>query len=379
MISVYYGTEAQSAVKALVKAHNPFAELGRHSKVVIKPNIVVAKREWLGADTRPEAVEAVVREMQRCGVQDITIADGSGVGHTAGKAFGLLGYESLADRCGVRLLDIEQDRFVERKTACSGPFEKLRISRTVAECDYLVNMPVLKAHGETKLTCSLKNLKGVMPREMKPRFHSVDLHQAIAQLNSVVSPDFTVVDGAYGDLSSEMGGNPIEIGMMIAGSDLLEIDVFAATVLGFQPEEILHLAGFARYRGVDVDRFIPQLQRLNQPAEQKRFSVSTDPFKQFPCEVSGEGVCCTCRGNLVFALRRLKERGKLSRQQHFLIGRRADTKAAKTDGGKIIAVGNCAIRGWEEDPGSTNHLNHISIQGCPPEAAEIVNGLTENL
>ncbi|MFO7850658.1 MAG: DUF362 domain-containing protein, partial [Spirochaetia bacterium] len=264
---------------------------------------------------------------------------------------------------GVELLDIEKDNFVSRRTMLDGPFPSLQISRTVAECDYLINVPVLKAHGETKLTCSLKNLKGVMPKDMKPRFHSVDLHKSVAQLNTILSSDYIIVDGAFGDLSNEMGGTPMEMGIMVSGKDPLEIDSFASGVLGFSPDDILHLKYYAGYREEDLSSYRPERKELNRPVEQRSFTVETDPFKRFPCRVSGEGVCCTCRGNLVFALKRLSERGVLTSRQHFVIGRRG-----KLGSGEKVAVGDCAvsrIKAGGDD-------SYIPVGGCPPESRHIL-------
>jgi uncharacterized protein (DUF362 family) len=431
MISVYYSSDPREAVEALLDAPaganaensrkgssrpgagaDSLAGLGRHSRVVIKPNLVVAKRQWIGADTRPEVVEAIVRRLQERGVTDITVADGSGVGHSASRAFPMLGYDELARKYGFKLLDIEKDRFVTRSTLTGGPFRKLQISRTAAECDFLINVPVLKAHGETKLTCSLKNLKGLMPKEMKPRFHSVDLHRAIAQLNTVVAADLIVVDGAYGDINSEMGGSPVEMGIMAAGTDPLEIDTFVAKTLGFSPDQITHLRHYAGYRGVDLASFRPEVAELNSPTLQTQFSADTDPFSRYPCGVSAEGSCCTCRGNLVFALKRLNERGELSRDQYIINGKRGELPeqllsgtgdgdrregakgrggagagrggTADGAGGEIIAVGDCALqrmgkvlKRFESDSQRSvwRVPRVITIEGCPPETVSIVDDI----
>ncbi len=101
-------------------------------------------------------------------------------------------------------MDLEKDAIIKKPVSIEGPFKSLEIARTVLECDFFINVPVMKAHNQTLITCSLKNLKGVMPRSMKTAFHSVDLHRAIVQLNSILVPDLIVVDGLQGDLHSEM-------------------------------------------------------------------------------------------------------------------------------------------------------------------------------
>lgn len=394
MIYLHYGSDPKESVMTLLgAAGSPFDGLSSYSKIVIKPNIVLSKKSWLGADTRPQVVEAVIQVLQDKGVPDITVADGSGVGNSATKAFDLLGYSDMAGKYGVKLLDIEKDRFVSKPTKISGPFKTLEISRTVAECDFLINIPVLKAHCQTHITCALKNMKGIMPKEMKPKFHSVDLHRAIAQLNTVVTADFILVDGAFGDLSSELGGNPVEMGIMAAGTDPLEIDVFAAGALGFSPKEIGYIKHFAEYRGVDLHTFSPEKKKLNRPKEEKQFSAERDPYGQFPCTVSSEGACCTCEGNLIFALKRLNEARMLSKDQHFVLGRRRmqrgtvqrgkgggkrgteEQKKGQKTGQQIIAVGKCAVERIRETEKIAERDEIWVIKGCPPEVRDIVDVL----
>ncbi len=119
---------------------------------------------------------------------------------------------------------------VKMPVRLKGPFKDLEIAQTVIECDYLINVPVMKAHGQTLITCSLKNLKGVMPRAMKTGFHGVDLDQAIAQLAGVVIPDLIIVDGIQGDLFSETGHHPVRMERILSGTNPVEVDSVAADV-----------------------------------------------------------------------------------------------------------------------------------------------------
>ena len=155
--------------------------------------------------------------------------------------------------------------------------------------------------------------------------------------------------------------------------DPLEIDTFAARTLGFEPRRIGHIARYSEYRGVDISHFRPDIYELNSPEEEKRFRADIDLFSRFPCKVTAEGVCCTCRGNLVFALKRLSEQGLLRENQHFFIGKRGEVPnvAAGTEkeAETIVAVGDCAVRRSAKKHGGDTKL--IKIPGCPPETTNI--------
>ena len=231
-ISVIYGHDPEIMVRRLVEATKALERVRPDRVVVIKPNLVVSRREWVGVDTDPRVVVALVKSLKERGVHRITVADGSGMGYSATKAFQYCGYADLAKEHGFQLVDLEQDRFVTRKTRIDGPFESLEIAQTVLDCDVLINVPIMKAHAETLITCSLKNLKGVLSRQNKTAFHRTDLHRGIAQLAGTVKPDFILVDGLQGDLSSETGHHPVVMETMLLGKNPVEMDSMVADMLG---------------------------------------------------------------------------------------------------------------------------------------------------
>jgi uncharacterized protein (DUF362 family) len=355
-----YGSEVERMVRQLVESTGAMERLRPDDSVVIKPNLVASRKNWAGVDTDPRVLEALVKSLKARGVHRITVADGSGMGNSATKAFDFCGYRNLAALYGLRLIDLEKDDFVKKPVAIQGPFRELQIARTVAECDFLISVPVMKAHHETLVTCSLKNLKGTMPRSMKTAFHSNNLHRAIAQLNSILRADLIVVDGLQGDLRSETGHEPVVMDRIIFGTNPVEMDSVVADMLGYAPRDIRHIviSADAGLGTCELERIA--VRRLNRPTTMERFSPPDPYSSRFPCEIIAEGACCTCTGNLIFALERLKEQGLLSEQLSFFIGQNAKLLPAKNR--LTIAVGQCASKQTGAD---------LCIDECPPSAGEI--------
>jgi hypothetical protein len=266
----------------------------------------------------------------------------------------------MAKRYNLKLVDLERDRFVKKSVPIDGPFRSLDIAQTVLECDVLINVPVMKAHSMTRMTCALKNLKGVMPRALKTRFHSVDLSRAIMQLNSVLKPDFILVDGLQGDLSSETGQTPIAMERLLIGTNPVEIDSVVADMLGYAPRSIQHIAYSADEGLGNCDLNTIEVVSLNQPTTQVHFQPPAHYSRRFPCKIVADGACCTCMGNLIFALERLQEQRVLSKQQIFFIGQQAKSPVDGTD--LTIAVGQCAAGKIQAD---------VCIDVCPPSAGII--------
>ena len=59
---------------------------------------------------------------------------------------------------------------------------ELEICREAKSLDFLINVPVMKGHCQTKITCALKNMKGLLPNREKRHFHAMGLHKPIAHL-----------------------------------------------------------------------------------------------------------------------------------------------------------------------------------------------------
>ena len=360
-VTVIYGAKVLEMVRRLFDETAALSHLRPDDRVVIKPNLVVSRKNWAGLDTDPRVVEAIVILLKEAGIRRITVGDGSGMGYSASKAFEYCGYNNVADHYGLKMVDLERDEFIKKRVSIDGPFKYLEIARTVIECDFLINVPIMKAHCQTLMTCSLKNLKGTMPRSMKTAFHGVNLGLAIAQLNSILSPDLIVVDGLTGDLHSEAGHDPVPMERIIIGTNPVEVDSVAADMLGYNPMDIKHIAYSSNGGLGSCDLGKINIRTLNRPSKTDHFSPQEHYTKRYPCRIIDTGACCTCIGNLIYALERLYERGLLSKRQVFLVGQKA--KDLKNSELVTIAVGQCASKTGQAD---------ILIQECPPSASNII-------
>lgn len=367
-VTVIYGDDIYAMGKQLLIDTGVANKIWPQSKVVIKPNLVVSRTHWQGVNTDPNVVAALIGTLRQFGISRITVADGSGMGYSATRAFEICGYSTMTQRYGVRLVDLERDRFVKTPVRLDGPFQTLDIAQTVVECDLLINVPIMKAHTFTSITCALKNLKGVMPRSLKTRFHGVDLGRAIAQLNSVVTPSLILVDGIQGDLSSETGHTPVRMERMLIGTNPVEVDSVVADMLGYDPRAIPHIR-YSAEGGLGICNLEKILmQELNPPLQKRNFHPPVGYEQRFPCQISAAGACCTCVGNLMFALERLQEQGLLSKDHHFFIGQSNKRPSAKK--GVVVAIGKCAANDFDAD---------IEISACPPSAGMIYGGVSAGL
>jgi uncharacterized protein (DUF362 family) len=353
-IRIIYGDNPRQMVKELLEAIKPEEEIDRNALIGIKPNLVVAKPSSSGATTSPEIVAGIIEYLKSKGRDNIVIMEGSWVGDRTSVAFKVCGYEVLSKKFNVPLIDLQKDEY----TAYEINGLAINICDYVKKVDYLINVPVLKGHCQTNITCALKNMKGCIPDSEKKRFHTMGLHKPIAYLNKLIRQDLIIVDGMKGDLNFEEGGNPVQMNMIIAGNDPVLTDAYAANLMGFSIEEVPYIrmaesigAGNADLANADIIEMNKDIRSV-KPTPSRR-------VQQLARYVVEDSACSACYGSLIHALDRLDEKGLLNRlKEKIFIGQ--GYRNRRCEG---IGIGTCTS-GFEK-----------YVRGCPPKARDIVEYL----
>lgn len=351
-IYINYGLDMQKMTIELMRAAEISKRLSSSMRVCVKPNLVVSRTADGGATTHPEIVEGIIIYLKDCGIKDIAIAEGAWVGDSTKRAWDICGYSALAKKYGVKLIDTKTDRVVRKSSQGMG----LDLCESVLRADYLINVPVLKGHCQTTMTCCLKNLKGCIPDSEKRRFHTLGLHKPIAALSDAIKPDLHIVDSICGDLSFEEGGNPIESNRVMLGFDPVLLDSYGAQLMGYDPDEIVHLKYARRYGVGEYVSEDTQLIELNADDRPKARATRSSAAKRFAQYIDEDGACSACYAALIFALNKAgthKSNGKIHIGQGF---------KGKDTGG--IGVGNCAS-------GCDKY-----VRGCPPKAVDVAEFLS---
>ncbi|HHV97050.1 MAG TPA: DUF362 domain-containing protein [Clostridiaceae bacterium] len=364
-IRIIYGGKPKQMVKELLEVIKPEEEIDKNALIGIKPNLVVAKPSSSGATTSPEIVEGIIEYFKSKGYDRIVIMESSWVGDKTSEAFKVCGYENLSRKYDVPLIDLQKDK----SKSCEINGLRMEICDFVTKVDYLINVPVLKGHCQTNITCALKNMKGCIPNSEKRRFHTMGLHKPIAYLNKLIKQDLIIVDGINGDLNFEEGGNPVQMNRIITGKDPVLIDAYAAQLMGFSVEEIPYIiiaenigVGTADLENADIF----ELNELNKDSETKysktRKLTPSRRVQQLSRYIVEDSACSACYGSLIYALERLDEKGLLRKlKQKLYIGQ--NFKNRRCDG---IGIGSC-----------TSEFNK-HVKGCPPKARDIVEFLSND-
>ncbi len=350
-----YGTDYKEMTKELLRQAGLEQQLPGQDKCIgIKPNLVSPSPASYGATTHPEIVAGIIEYLQERGYRNILIAEGSWVGDKTSESVEVCGYDTLLEQYGVRFCDAQKDSSYEAD--CGGI--KLNLCSCVKEMDFLINVPVMKGHCQTRITCALKNVKGLIPNREKRRFHALGLHKPIAHLNCGIRQDFIVADHICGDLDFEDGGNPVACDCIMAGRDPVLMDAYVCSLLHYPVDEIPYIR-LAAELGIGCDD-ISQAQILECGQGAVRPAVQTEelPLERKIVElrdaVEEVESCSACYGYLIPALEQLRQEGLLDKlDEKICIGQGYQGRSGK------IGIGRCTA-GFE-----------YNVKGCPPTENQI--------
>jgi uncharacterized protein (DUF362 family) len=359
-ILVVYGPQPEEMAYRIAE-EAALAELigDRAKRIGLKPNLVVARPADEGATTHSGIARGLIRYLQKNGFKNIAIIEGSWAGSRTGEAFPRCGYTALASEFSsadkrVELIDTQTD--THHGHDCKGM--RIEICDSALAVDFMINLPVMKGHCQTLITCALKNNKGVIPNSEKRRFHTIGLHKPIAHLNTVVRNDFILADGICGDPDFEEGGNPVTANRVFAARDPVLCDAWAAAQMGYAVKDIPYI-GFAEELGVgsaSLDRAL--VREIAAPKNAASFAAKpSGKARRLAAYIDENNACSACYAALVFALSRLGEQELGRLPGPICVGQGFAGKAGKT------GVGNCAA------------AFAASVKGCPPSGAAILDFL----
>ncbi|MGN0361286.1 MAG: DUF362 domain-containing protein [Bilifractor sp.] len=361
-----FGTDYKRMTMRLLRQAGLAERIGdRSRRICIKPNLVCPTPAAFGATTHPEIVAGIISYLQENGFSHMIIAEGSWVGDRTADAYEYCGFRALCDTYHVPFIDTQ--KLGSHKIDCSGM--EISVTDVVDDYDFLINVPVLKGHCQTKMTCALKNLKGLLPNSEKRRFHKLGLHDPIAHLSAGIHQDFIVVDHICGDPDFEEGGNPLVKNCVMAATDPVLVDCYACYLLGLKPEDVPYVteAGALGIGSTDLEHAqIVTIEgekgtiHVSRPGDTGEEDVRNGKSRVLEVSYAVDSVesCSACYGNLVPALLRLKEEGLLDRlHDRIAIGQGHQGKTGK------MGIGKCT-RAYD-----------FCIMGCPPDEEKIYREL----
>ncbi len=221
------------------------------SRVLVKPNLLMATEPLSGIDTHPEVVRAVIKILKEINCS-IYLGDGPSVwgkqADNTDEVYRISGMAKVCKEEGVELVKFEQKRW--RKS--------FPLAAWLDKCDCVVNIPKFKTHELTLLTGAIKNLFGLVWKTHKTELHKKyfdvnEFSKILVDIYEEVKPALTVVDAIVameGD-GPATAGKLRNTGLLLAGNDCVALDSILASIMGIEPFGVLTTKEAAR-RGLGL-------------------------------------------------------------------------------------------------------------------------------
>lgn len=215
--------------------------LAGRDTVLIKVNFICEKTWDTGATTDPIVVEAIIEKLSSLAVK-VYVVESDATMTNADKASVATGMKEMCERKGVEFVNLRhlKDR-VELKISNGESLKNVTVPRLVVESG-IISAAKLKTHMNTKVTLGMKNMFGLLPDKFKGKFHARGISNVVVDINTVLKPAITVIDGFVGmEGKGPVNGTPVKMGLIIAGTDVVATDATASRIMGFDPKEIKHI------------------------------------------------------------------------------------------------------------------------------------------
>jgi uncharacterized protein (DUF362 family)/Pyruvate/2-oxoacid:ferredoxin oxidoreductase delta subunit len=279
---------AHAVKKAIDELGGISAFIKPESRVLVKPNLLMAKEPEFGVTTHPEVVRAVVRILKEINCR-IFIGDGPSVwgaqSQNVGEVYERTGMKRISEEEEVELVKFDKSRW----------HDKFPLTTWLDNCDYLVSIPKFKTHGLTTLTGAIKNLFGLVSDKYKTELHrkyfyAEDFSNILVDVYVQAKPALTVIDSIIameGD-GPATSGKLYDAGLILAGSDGVALDSVLALIMGLKPHDVLTTKEASRRGLGSAD--IKSIQVMGEPLEnviEKQFELPRSSLaKKLPRPVS---------------------------------------------------------------------------------------------
>ena len=259
-------TTGDNRADLVFRALQPFSEqikkdIGKR-RVILKPNNVIINRQL--AATHADTLEGILEFLKSIGVtQNIVIAESAANGPTL-EGFSNYGYNRLATKYGVTLVDLDAQPFEKLYVANEKDIKPYPVRFSAMMLDknsYIVSVARMKTHDRVVATLSLKNIVlGAPVKDLgynwsssrkagavndKPIVHGGGFkgtNYNLFMLSQKLHPDLAVIDGFESmEGNGPNDGTPVDHRICIAGLDWLAADRTAIELMGIDFAKVAYL------------------------------------------------------------------------------------------------------------------------------------------
>lgn len=264
--------EATKRAVELLGGIGRFIEPGQ--KTLLKPNLFTVKGPETGATTDMRVVLAVHELLNKQGSKTVLGECPATSAYTRPDVvFDGLGVRNLCEENGIEITMLDRELPVKR-TIEGVVLNDIWFPETATK-NPIISFPTLKTHALTTLTCAVKNLFGLQQGGTKAHHHVhvgndakafnhllLDIYTAIRdQVKLHIVDSHVAMEG-----EGPAAGDPVDLGLIIAGEDAVAVDLVAASIMGWDPINEVGTNYLAIQRGIGP-KGMEEIEVLGEPIE----------------------------------------------------------------------------------------------------------------
>jgi uncharacterized protein (DUF362 family)/NAD-dependent dihydropyrimidine dehydrogenase PreA subunit len=224
-------------------------------KVFLKLNLLMRKKPEAAVTTHPTFVKVLVQVLMKNGAKVI-------LGDSPGGPFSKNMLKLVYSGCGIAQVAEETGAELNFNTGTeeihnenARALKHLTLASFVGEADKIISVSKLKTHSLTTITGAVKNMFGVIPGVQKAEYHFKmqkveDFCHALIDICLAAYPVLSFMDGIVGmEGAGPSGGEPREVGVVLASPSPFHLDVAAAAIMGMDTTKVPSLR-LAEERGL---------------------------------------------------------------------------------------------------------------------------------
>ena len=239
VLSVSEGKDYMQITKSAIDALGGMKRFVKAGDIVlVKPNIGWDRKPEFAATTHPLVVKTIVEECLKAGAKRVKVFDNPcneprRSYENSGIPAALKGIDN------VEMKQMEEERY--KKVKLNGvALKEWEIYGEALSANVIINVPIAKHHSLTRLTLASKNIMGILGGNRG--FIHRDIEDALADVNSVVKSQLTIIDATRILTNHGPSGGSLRdvkvLDKVIASTDMVAADAYATGLFGLKPTDI---------------------------------------------------------------------------------------------------------------------------------------------
>ena len=309
--------------------------------------------------TDPEVLRQTILYFQKCGARTVYVIENCTQANFTRLVFKAIGYLKICKETGA--IPVYLDETPSIPVFLESLEEFIDISHFVFERlieqgseNFYLSLPKLKTHSMSQVTLSIKNQFGLVHQKSRIADHNYRIHQKFADIYRVLRPDFALIDGL---IATTHGHYPtiyntdkcvVPMELLIGGPDPLATDVVAASLIGFDIQDVKHLE-LSRAKGIG-EGDIANINIINKPLfETRKKKLTCELLDDYPADITflrGKELCCKegCRRNTETLVEMLYRDHQGKGGFTIMMGKGIDKNEVAKIKGRGHIAGSCAIQ-----------------------------------